>query len=305
MMTKGSGWNGWQVVINGLTLVLLSLWWVGTASAADRVEYYHTDALGSVVAATDESGAVLWREAYQPFGERIDNEVSSKDNTPFYTGKPHDDDTGLSYFGARYYDPFVGRFLGTDPVDVDPNNLHSFNRYAYANNNPYTFIDPDGKFPFIPIAIFVAKELAGEIFEQTTGLPVTVKGVGKRLLKKGGTAAFSNATKNGKTFQTYTKTNPRTGQVYCGRTSGCGTPEQNIARRDAGHHMNKEGYGPAVLDKSSSNSAAIRGREQQVIDAFGGAKSTGGTSGNRINGISPKNPKRGSYLDQARRKFGG
>jgi len=69
--------------------------------------------------------------------------------------------------------------------------------------------------------------------------------------------------------------------------------------------MNEEGYGPAVLDKSSANRAAIRGREQQVIDSIGGAKSTGGTSGNRINGISPNNPKRDIYLDQARREFGG
>lgn len=147
MTMKGSGWKGLQAVINSLTLVLLGMFLVSTTSAAERVEYYHTDALGSVVAATDESGGVLWREAYQPFGKRIDNEVSSKDNTPFYTGKPHDDGTGLSYFGARYYDPFVGRFLGTDPVDVDPNNLHSFNRFAYANNNPYTFVDPDGRNP--------------------------------------------------------------------------------------------------------------------------------------------------------------
>lgn len=75
------------------------------------------------------------------------------------------------------------------------------------------------------------------------------------------TGGGQDVTNNGgKTLQTYTKTNPKTGQTYCGRTSGCGTPEQNIARRDANHHMNQDGYGPAVLDKSSSNSAAIRGR---------------------------------------------
>jgi len=44
---------------------------------------------------------------------------------------------------ARYYDPVIGRFYGNDPVGF--NNVHNFNRYAYANNNPYTFVDPDGK----------------------------------------------------------------------------------------------------------------------------------------------------------------
>jgi RHS repeat-associated protein len=55
-----------------------------------------------------------------------------------------DSETGLSYFGARYYDPVVGRFMGVDAVGFNPGNLQSFNRYAYANNNPYRFVDPDG-----------------------------------------------------------------------------------------------------------------------------------------------------------------
>ncbi len=47
--------------------------------------------------------------------------------------------------GSRYYDPRLGRFLSIDPVEPDENNLHSLNRYAYANNNPYKFTDPDGQ----------------------------------------------------------------------------------------------------------------------------------------------------------------
>jgi uncharacterized protein RhaS with RHS repeats len=49
--------------------------------------------------------------------------------------------------GARYYDPLLGRFVGIDPQGVDPANIHSLNRYAYANNNPYKFVDPDGHSP--------------------------------------------------------------------------------------------------------------------------------------------------------------
>ncbi len=71
---------------------------------------------------------------------------------------------------------------------------------------------------------------------------------------------------------------------------------QNIAKRDRNHHMNSQGFGPAKLDVSTSNYKAIRGREQQLIDKFGGAKSVGGTSGNAINGISQYNPRRKKIL---------
>ena len=109
--------------------------------------------------------------------------------------------------------------------------------------------------------------------------------------------------KDAKTYQTYTKTHPESGEVYSGRTSGTGTPEGNVAARDASHHMNDKGFGPAQLDKSSPISAAIRGREQQLIDTNGGAKSQGGTSGNAINGISPRNPKLPQYMDAAKKEF--
>jgi RHS repeat-associated protein len=115
----------------------------GTANA--EVTYFHHDALGSTVAATDESGTVLWRESYQPYGERLEKAVSAEQNAFYYTGKPHDDRTGLTYFGARHYDPVIGRFMGIDPAGVDPGNIYSFNRYAYANNNPYGYVDPDGE----------------------------------------------------------------------------------------------------------------------------------------------------------------
>ena len=108
-----------------------------------------------------------------------------------------------------------------------------------------------------------------------------------------------------KTYQTYTKTNPETGKTYSGRTSGTRTPEQNVAARDQGHHMNEQGYGQAELDKSSTNAAAIRGRVQQLIENNGGAQSQGGTSGNAINGISETNPNGQAYRSAADVEWGG
>lgn len=123
------------------------------AHAAEKTTYFHFDALGSPVAATDQAGNVVWKEEYRPYGARIKQEPAAGSNTRWYTGHPQDDDTGLTYAGARYYDPVAGRFMGIDPKGFDEANIHSFNRYAYANNNPYKFVDPDGE---VGILVFVA-----------------------------------------------------------------------------------------------------------------------------------------------------
>jgi RHS repeat-associated protein len=103
-----------------------------------------------------------------------------------------------------------------------------------------------------------------------------------------------------RTYQTYTKVNEATGEVYAGRTSGTGTPQQNLARRDSSHARNLAGFGPAKLDQSSTNKAAIRGREQQLIDK----NRQQGTAAKQINGISPRNKNRQRYLDAATKAFG-
>ncbi|MGB5101698.1 MAG: RHS repeat-associated core domain-containing protein, partial [Steroidobacteraceae bacterium] len=114
-----------------------------TASGAVTTSY-HVDPAGSPVAATNQTGAVLWRENYRPYGERLAVQDGGT-NTLWFAGKVQDVTTGLSYFGARFYDPGIGRFMAVDPAEFNGDNLHSFNRYAYANNNPYKFVDPDGR----------------------------------------------------------------------------------------------------------------------------------------------------------------
>jgi len=110
---------------------------------SETITYMHTDALGTPVAATDESGNVLWREHYTPFGEKVDKEAASVNNSIGYTGHVNDSDTGLTYMQARYYDPVIGRFYSNDPIGF--RDVHSFNRYAYGNNNPYKYVDLDGR----------------------------------------------------------------------------------------------------------------------------------------------------------------
>ena len=131
-------------------------------SSETLTTYYHTDVLGSAVAASDEKKRVLWQEAYQPFGKkRIDDD---NENRIGFTGHVYDDELNLVYMQARFYDPLLGRFMGVDPIGVDTNNPHSFNRYAYANNNPYRFVDPDGNIPVDYLIDGISLSLSAAIF---------------------------------------------------------------------------------------------------------------------------------------------
>jgi RHS repeat-associated protein len=112
---------------------------------ADEIIYFHNDAAGTPQVATDTAGSVLWREHYRPYGGRLDFPAAASTNVVWFTGKPQDASTGLSYMGARYYDASLGRFTGMDPSAFDEQDLYSLNRYTYANNNPYKNVDPDGK----------------------------------------------------------------------------------------------------------------------------------------------------------------
>lgn len=120
-------------------------------SVGESITFLHTDIAGSPIGASDETGNIVWKEGYKPYGERLQNASSASSNRQFFHDKAADAESGLSYFGARYYDPVIGRFMGVDPKGFTEANLQSFNRYAYGNNNPYRYIDPDGKFA-IPVA---------------------------------------------------------------------------------------------------------------------------------------------------------
>jgi RHS repeat-associated protein len=120
---------------------------------AQAITYFHNDISGSPMLATNASGNAVWKENYRPYGERLNKQAASTNNKLWFAGKPFDASTGLSYMGARYYDPVVGRFMGVDPVDYQESNIHSFNRYAYANNNPYKYVDRDGRYAELAVEV--------------------------------------------------------------------------------------------------------------------------------------------------------
>ncbi|MEW6619841.1 MAG: RHS repeat-associated core domain-containing protein, partial [bacterium] len=115
---------------------------------------------------TDSMGEIVWSSDYLPFGELINTEGKIENNFTF-TGKEYDEATGLYYFGARYYDPKVGRFITKDPWSCTPEDERIINGalypiiaqliitegltipqnihpYMYCYNNPINYIDPYG-----------------------------------------------------------------------------------------------------------------------------------------------------------------
>ena len=110
----------------GRTLFVAALFgfvlWVpglATAQTNEVVTYYHTDAIGSVRMITDANGQVVARYDYFPFGEpcEFDPCANASNSQPRrFGGKERDQETGLDYFGARYYASGTGRFTTVDPV---------------------------------------------------------------------------------------------------------------------------------------------------------------------------------------------
>lgn len=108
--------------------------------ANSTTTFLHVDLLGSPRMATNQNQQVQWREHFDPFGVKLNN-VGGKIG---YTGHAFDQETNLTYAQARFYDAAVGRFISTDKVEFDASDTFAFNRYAYANDNPYKFTDPTG-----------------------------------------------------------------------------------------------------------------------------------------------------------------
>ncbi|MBI4129973.1 RHS repeat-associated core domain-containing protein [Candidatus Roizmanbacteria bacterium] len=114
--------------------------------------FYHTDHLNSTSVLTNENGSLVEETAYYPYGAIRSGGTNSK---YLFTGQEKDAETGLYYYGARYYDSHIQRFAQPDPLLPDPYDPQQLNRYAYVRNNPLKYTDPSGNFIFIPAALYV------------------------------------------------------------------------------------------------------------------------------------------------------
>ncbi len=131
---------------------LLGLLQVGAES------YAHGDKIGSVIALTDPSAAVVQRRDYEAFGAGRGTDPGFP--SPFrFAGEQHDGPTGLYYLRARWLDPEVGSLLSIDPLAHQPNLLR-YMPYSYADQDPINKIDPSGKSPAGLVAIGITVAIA-------------------------------------------------------------------------------------------------------------------------------------------------
>jgi RHS repeat-associated protein len=121
------------------------------------LRYMHHDHLGSIAAVTSDTGAVLERLAFDPWGKRrnVNGQADTTDSLVGqttdrgYTEHEHLDEMGLIHMNGRVYDPLVGRMMSADPFIQAPGSLQSYNRYSYVMKNPLNLTDPSGYRSFL------------------------------------------------------------------------------------------------------------------------------------------------------------
>ena len=119
--------------------------------------YLSADHLGSVRLVTNQAGNVVSRHDYLPFGEEMagnapgrNSQFGASDNvSQRFTGQERDSESGLDYFGARYFGSALGRWTSPDVLNVTNDRLlnpsRTLNKYVYGANNPLSLVDPDGR----------------------------------------------------------------------------------------------------------------------------------------------------------------
>ncbi len=154
--------------------------------------YYHSDHLGSASYITNLDGEVVQHIEYVPFGEVFLEERNNTWNTPFlFNGKELDEETGLYYYGARYYNPRISLWYGVDPL---AEKYPSMSPYNYCANNPIKYIDPDGR-ESIPSLV---DKLANKVKRKVTHIAIET---GKAIVK----ATVSYASNKAKQYVNDTK----------------------------------------------------------------------------------------------------
>ena len=126
-----------------------------SVEAADKIFAPLTDVQGNIRRLVDiQSKTLTASYDFTAFGEKLQTNLKEDLQCPWqFASKRFDPSSGLIYFGKRYYDPRIGRWITTDPAGfVDGTNL-----YQFLFNNPYGYVDPDGQFVFVvPLIVWGA-----------------------------------------------------------------------------------------------------------------------------------------------------
>lgn len=110
----------------------------------DGVYYLHSDHLGTATFVTEHHGEATQFFLNLPFGETMAEQMTGVYNNPYkFNAKELDEETGLYYYGARYYNPRLSIWYGVDPL---AHKYPSLSSYVYCADNPINYIDPDGRY---------------------------------------------------------------------------------------------------------------------------------------------------------------
>jgi len=133
-------------------------------------QFYHPNHLGSASFITDSNGDPKEQIEYHPFGTyrdvgsltgTYDYDPNFPDVNYTFTDQEDDDELGFYNYGARLYDPVLGRFISPDRLVPDPGDPQALNRYTYCLNNPLIYTDPSGEFWWLVIVAFAFGALYG------------------------------------------------------------------------------------------------------------------------------------------------
>ena len=130
--------------------------------------YLHRDYLGSIVAVTNQSGAIVEKRLFDAWGNVKKIQDGTGNNLTKltiidrgYTGHEHLQGVNLIHMNGRLYDPVIHRFLQPDNFVSDTQNTQAFNRYSYVLNNPFKFTDASGELPFLVVAAIIGAIAGG------------------------------------------------------------------------------------------------------------------------------------------------
>jgi RHS repeat-associated protein len=210
-----------------------------------------------------------------------------------------DESTGLQYFGARYYDPAIGRFMGVDAVGFSESNLQSFNRFAYGNNNPYLFRDADGKFAIAEFALLTIGLIEIAVINNPAAKKAQDEFLGRAWKKIRDSlstkAENSNEGEAGKGDDA--QANGEEGCIYCVPGKKTSSGKDYVGRSDDWKTREKvksdgrDREGAEVVDTYPKGNREVgRIKEQQEMNKRGGVDNLD----NKRNEVAPKNwPEKG------------
>ena len=205
-----------------------------------NIKFYHQNHIGSTAALTDKDGEKFQAYLFYPYGEMwVEEEsVADDDITRFFTSQEFDQESGLYYFNARYYDPHIGMFMRPDPA------MAQLNHYAYAGCNPIMYNDPTG----LDFGISLAIGIICSVIAAAIGISVAAVNHYTGAANRGG--ADMNV-KGG-------------GSIQVGSNSGGGSSGGDSSQ-DPGGGNGSSSEGGGTPDNSSNQNPTASDVENEVI----------------------------------------